>query len=92
MNNNNITKDGIQEPFGLDGSSAVAYYFERIERPCLGTGMTTIWYHHEVLDAEISLLGYILIRRDRPDLSNGGEVLLLIKEGLDPFASNFVIL
>ena len=42
-------------------------------------GITESWANSEILDAEISLPGYVLFRKDRPVNRHGGGVLLYVR-------------
>lgn len=51
-------------------------------------GVTESWAHAGIDDAELTIHGYDLFRRDRPSRSRGGGVLLYVKEDLGAVAGN----
>ena len=47
-------------------------------------GITESWANDKILDAELSLNGYVMFRHDRNTGNKGGGVLLYAKYNLDP--------
>ena len=45
-------------------------------------GITETWLHEDILDREIQIPDYNIIRRDRKDGRKGGGVLLMVKHGI----------
>ena len=54
-----------------------------LEKPDI-VGVTETWAHKNILDKELQLDGYNMIRRDRPSVHRGGGVILYIRHGI-PF-------
>ena len=48
------------------------------------TGIAERWANDKILDAELSLNGYLMFRNDRNTGNKGGGVLLYAKYNLDP--------
>ena len=45
-------------------------------------GITETWLNNDILDKELHVINYNIIRKDRHDYKKGGGVMLLTKQGI----------
>ena len=51
-------------------------------------GLSETWLTADILDNEISIQGYSILRRDRPNGKQGGGIVIYVREYLDIFVRN----